>query len=222
MRASKMTSLVSCWIHIGRMAAISPLLIKKTRALLAKQGGPVRLSDALRLGIHRDTLRAMREQGIVEQVSRGLYRLAGAEPLSDPDLIIVTKRVPGAVVCLGSALEFHDLTTQISHEVHIALRRGRRKPRLEHPPIKVYWWATPALEQGVEKHLRSGVELSVTSPERSVADAFRYRKQLGTDLAVEALRAWRERRSARPEALLEAARVVHVESVIRPYLQALL
>ncbi len=204
------------------MAATSPDLIKKSLPLLAKQAGVVRLSDALKLGIHRETLRAMRECGLLEQVSRGLYRLSDAKPLSDPDLVVVGKRVPGAVVCLVSALAFHELTTQIPHEVHIALKRGRRHPRLEHPPLKVYWWAAPALQQGVEKHVRDGVEIRITGAERSVADAFRYRKQLGLDLAIEALRAWHERRGARPDALLKAARAVHVETVIRPYLQALL
>ena len=204
------------------MTATSATIIRKSLALLSKQGGPVRLTDALRLGIHRDTLWAMRDQGLLEHVSRGLYRPADAGPLADQDLIVVSKRVPGGVVCLLSALAFHDLTTQIPHEVHLALRRGRRRPRVEHPPVKVYWWSDPAIEQGLDKRLMSGVEVLVTSAERSVADAFRYRKQLGIDLAVEALRAWRARRGSRPDALLKAARIVRVETVITPYLQALL
>ncbi len=204
------------------MTATSTTLIEKSLTLLSKQSGPVRFTEALRLGIHRDTLRAMRDQGLLDQVSRGLYRPAGAAPLVDHDLIVVSKRVPGAVVCLISALSFHDLTTQIPHEVHLALRRGRRRPRIEHPSVKAYWWADPAIEQGVDKHLMSGVEVLITSAERSVADAFRYRKQLGVDLAVEALRAWRARRGSRPDALLKAARIAHVETVITPYLQALL
>lgn len=204
------------------MAATSTKLIKKALALLSKQSGPVRLTDALRLGIHRDTLWAMRDEGLLEQVSRGVYVLASAAALVDHDLTVVSKRVPGAVVCLVSALAFHDLTTQVPHEVHLALVRGRRRPRLEHPPVKVYWWADAAIEQGVDKHCMNGVEVLITTRERSVADAFRYRKRLGVDLAVEALRTWRERRGARPDALLKAARIAHVETVITPYLEALL
>lgn len=204
------------------MSATSATSIKRSLSLLSKQAGPFRFTEALRLGIHRDTLRAMRNQGLVEQLSRGLYRSNAAAQLVDHDLVVVSKRVPGGVVCLISALAFHDLTTQIPHEVHLALRRGRRRPRIEHPPVKSYWWADAAIENGVEKHLMNGVEVLVTSRERSVADAFRYRKKLGVDLAVEVLRAWRERRGARPEALLKAARVAHVETIITPYLQALL
>lgn len=204
------------------MSASSPELIKKTVRLLRKQGSLVRLSEVLALGIHRDTLWAMRDQGLVEQVSRGLYRLTDAEPLEQPDLITVVRRVPQAVVCLISALALHELTTQIPHAVDIALKKGRRRPRIAHPPIRVYWWSDASLTQGVELHTFSGVKVQVTGPERSVADAFRYRHQLGLDLALEALRVWKSRRGARADTLLAAARVVRVETVIRPYLQALL
>lgn len=182
----------------------------------------MRLSEVLELGVHRDTLRAMRDQGLLEQVSRGLYRLTNGAPLEQPDLVTVAKRVPGAVVCLVSALALHELTTQIPHTVEIALKHGRRRPRIDHPPIRVYWWSTAALQEGIEKRKFGGIEVLVTNPERSVADAFRYRNQLGLDLAIEALRAWRERHGARPEKLLTAARSVRVQNIIRPYLEALL
>ena len=159
---------------------------------LLRQHGPlVRLSEALKLGIHRDTLWKMRDAGIVEQVSRGVYRLAEAGPIEEPDLVTVAKRVPGAVVCLVSALSLHDLTTQIPHAVDIALKHGRRRPRLDYPPIRVHWWSPAALREGVEERNFGGVRVLVTNAERSVADAFRYRNQLGLDLALEALRSGR-------------------------------
>lgn len=204
------------------MAATSPQLVKKALALLKRQGPLVRLSEVLKLGVHRHTVRAMRDQGLLEQVSRGLYRLTDAKPLEQPDLVTLARRVPGSVVCLVSALALHELTTQIPHAVDIALKHGRRHPRIEHPPIRVYWWSAAALREGIERRKLDGVEVLVTDPARSVADAFRYRNQLGLDLAIEALRAWKERRGARPEKLLAAARTVRVEKVIRPYLQALL
>jgi predicted transcriptional regulator of viral defense system len=204
------------------MAATSPQLIKKAQSSLRDFGATVRLSEALRLGIHRDTLRAMRDQGVLEQLSRGLYRLSGSEQLEEPDLVTVARRVPGAVVCLVSALSLHELTTQIPHAVDIALKQGRRRPSIAHPQIRTYWWSSAALTKGIESRRFSGVDVRVTNFERTVADAFRYRHQLGLDLAIEALRAWRERRGARPEKLLAAARIVRVDKVIRPYLQALL
>lgn len=194
------------------------------RALtVLRRGGPLmRLSELVGAGVHRDTVRQLTASGALEQVSRGLYRLSGAAPLTEPDLVVVARRVPGAVVCLVSALSLHELTTQIPHGVDIALSRGRRRPRLEFPPIHVYWWSPAALEQGIETRSFGGVDVRVTTAERSVADVFRYRNQLGLDLAIEALRAWRERRGSKPERLLEAARVVRVEKALLPYLQAVL
>ncbi len=191
-------------------------------ALLRRQPGLLRLHELHALGIHPETVQALKASGQLEARSRGLYQFRDAEPLGDPDLVVVAKRVPGAVFCLLTALAFHELTTQNPHEVHIALKRGRRRPRVEHPPLHVYWWGPAALSTGVERHERDGTELLITSPERSVADAFHYRKELGIDLAVESLRAWRERRGARPDALLSAARVVRAERIVKPYLEALL
>lgn len=189
-------------------------------ALLAKHGPLVRFSDALALGIHRDTLRTLREEGLLEQVSRGLYRLASRPALEHLDLVVLSARVPGAVVCLVSALALHGLTTQIPHAVDLALKHGRKRPRVDYPPMRTYWWSSAALEEGIEHRDFGGVKVLVTNPERSVADLFRYRNKLGLDLAVEALRAWRERKGARPEKLLAAAKAVRADRIIQPYLQA--
>lgn len=80
--------------------------------LFRQQGGSLRMAEALRLGINRKTLYAMRDAGVVEAVTRGLYRLASLEPLAHPDLVTVATRVPQGVFCLISALSFHELTTQ--------------------------------------------------------------------------------------------------------------
>src|SRR5438093_498526 len=101
--------------------------------LFRRHGGGLRMSEALRLGINRKTLYAMRDAGVVEPVSRGLYRLAALEPLAHPDLITVAKRVPQGVLCLISALSFHELTTQVPHTIDVALERGKSKPRLDYP-----------------------------------------------------------------------------------------
>lgn len=204
------------------MAATSPALLKEASSLLRRGKPLVRFSEALSLGIHRDTLRALRDDGTLEQVSRGLYRLKSATTLEEPDLVVVSQRVPGAVICLVSALSLHELTTQIPHAVDIALKQGRKRPRLDFPPIRAHWWSSASLTQGIETRKYAGFEVLVTDAERSVADAFRYRNRLGLDLAIEALKSWRERRGVRAEKLLKAARIVRVENVIRPYLSATL
>ena len=100
-------------------------------AVFKKHGGILHTAQALRAGIHPSTIYAMRDSGALEVVSRGVYRLAGSSPLGNPDLVTVATRVPGGVICLISALAFHELTTQIVHEVHVALTRGAEEPRLD-------------------------------------------------------------------------------------------
>jgi predicted transcriptional regulator of viral defense system len=179
------------------------------------------MSDALAAGISRRTLYAMRDAGTLTQLSRGVYRLASMSALGAPDLVTVALRVPNGVICLISALAFHELTTQIPHAVDVALARGSEKPRLEYPPVSLHWFSPKAFTSGVERPLVDGQRIRVYSAEKSVADAFKFRNQVGLDVALEALRTWRARRGASIERLLEQARVCRVERVIRPYLEAM-
>ncbi len=186
-----------------------------------RSGGILRMSEALRRGVSRKTLYAMRDEGVVEQLSRGLYRLAVGGGLEAPDLVTVASRIPNGVICLISALAYHELTTQVPHAVDVAVARGAEKPRLDHPPINVYWFSGPAFAEGVETPKIDGVKIRIYGPEKSVADAFKYRNKIGTDVAIEALRGWRQRRGAKVENLLAHARVCRVERIIRPYLEAI-
>ena len=195
---------------------------KKAMRLFEQRGGAVRMSDVLREGINRRTLYAMRDEGVLTQLSRGVFRLASLPELGTPDLVTVSARVPSGVVCLISALSFHELTTQIPHAVDIALPRGATAPRIDYPPVNIYWFSSAAFTSGVENPKVDGQKLRVYSPEKSVADAFKYRNKLGLDVALEALKLWRARRRASIERLLEQARVCRVERVIRPYLEAML
>lgn len=189
--------------------------------LFRKQGGSLRMSKALSQGVSRKALYKMRDAGIVEPVTRGLYRLASLPPVANPDLLAVAARVPQGVVCLISALSFHELTTQVPHAVDVAIERGARKPRIDHPPTQFHWFSGPAFHQGIATHSLDGVTLRVYDPEKTLADCFRFRNQLGMDVVLEALRLWREQRPKKLNALLAYARMRHVERVMRPYLEAL-
>ncbi len=191
-------------------------------AVFRKHGGILRTSQALQAGIHPSTLYSMRDDGTLEAVSRGVYRLVDSEPPGNPDLVTVATRVRGGVICLISALAFHELTTQIPHEVHVALQRGAEIPRLEYPPIKIYWASGQAYSAGVETHEIDGVGVRIYSPEKTLADCFKFRNKIGLDTAVEAVRFYRERRSINMDALMRYAKICRVEKVIRPYLEAIL
>jgi predicted transcriptional regulator of viral defense system len=188
--------------------------------LFRRHGGGLRMADALRLGINRKTLYAMRDADVVEPVSRGLYRLASLDPLAHPDLVTVALRVPHGVLCLISALSFHDLTTQVPHTLDVALERGKTKPRLDYPPTRFVWFSGPAFHEGIETHQLDGVPVRIYDPEKTLVDSFRYRNQIGMDVTLEALRLWRERRKKKLDVLLEYARMRHVERGMRPYLEA--
>ena len=190
--------------------------------IFKKHGGILRTAQALRAGIHPSTLYAMRDVGTLEVVSRGVFRLPGSEQIGNPDLVTVATRVPKGVICLISALAYHELTTQIPHEIHLALQRGAQSPRLKYPPIKIYWFKGPAFTEGVETHRLDGVDIRIYSREKTLADCFKFRNRIGLDTAVEAVRFYRERRSVNVDALMRYASICRVEKVMRPYLKAIL
>ncbi|MBE3097621.1 MAG: type IV toxin-antitoxin system AbiEi family antitoxin domain-containing protein [Planctomycetes bacterium] len=185
-------------------------------------GGVLRTVDVLRAGVHQRTLYAMREAGIVARLGRGLYRLADNPPLANPDLVVVAAKAPKGVVCLISALAFHNLTTQIPHEVYLAVQRGSEFPRIEHPPVRIIQMSPAAFREGIETHDIDNIRVRVYSPEKTLADCFKFRNKIGLDTAVEALRFYRERRKVKVGDLLRYAAVCRVAKVMRPYLETLL
>ena len=195
---------------------------EKAKRIFREHDGILRASDAIRKRIHPRTLYEMRDKGIVEVLSRGLYRLADLRPLSNQDLITVALRIPNGVVCLISALAFHDITTQVPHEVYIAVERISRPPKVDYPPVRVFRFTGGAFKTGIESHNTEGVPLRVYSPEKTIADCFKYRNKIGLDTAIEALRLYRERKHFKINDLMRFGGVCRVEKVMRPYLEALL
>jgi len=186
-----------------------------------RRGGMLRTSQALKLGIHPRTLYEMRDSNRIVQLGRGLYRLADATESEHLDLMAVAMKVPDAVVCLISALAFHEITTEIPHEVYLAIRHGKEQPRLDYPPLRVFRFSDETISAGIEKHKMEGVTLHLFNPAKTIADCFKFRHKLGVDVAVEALKLCLARRKARPAQILHYARLCRVERVMRPYLEAL-
>lgn len=195
---------------------------EKAIVMFKKHGGILRTAQAMRAGIHPATFYAMRDSGALEKVSRGVYRLASGSPLGNPDLVIVAARIPGGVICLISALSFHELTTQIPHQVHVALPNGAEEPRLDHPPLQTYRFSGTAFTEGVETHDIDGVKVKIYGPEKTIADCFKFRSRIGLDTAVEAIRYYRERNRIRVDQLMHYASICRIDKIIRPYLEAIL
>ncbi len=196
--------------------------IEHARRLFEDAGGTLRAGQARAAGVHPRTLAAMVTDGVIERVSRGLYCLADAPPISDPDLVVASIKAPSAVVCLISALAFHELTTQIPHRVDLALPPGARTPKLDHPPIQVYRFSDRSMTEGVEQHDIGPTPVRIFCAPKTVADCFKFRNRIGTDVAVEALRAYLRRRGSNMDDLLRFADIDRVHRVMMPYLEATL
>jgi len=201
---------------------MSKEVTKKAEEIFQQHGGMMATKEAIAAGIHPRTLYSMRDQGLLERVSRGRYRLSSMPGLSNPDLVTVAARIPRGVVCLISALSFHRLTDEIPHQVYVALSPGTEKPRVEHPPIRIVWFSGEAFTEGIEKHVIDGVEVHIYGPAKTVADCFKFRKKLGLDVALEALKTYRNRPDFNLEELTRCAKIRKVEKVMRPYLEALI
>lgn len=195
---------------------------QKARNIFRRHGGVLRMSEALSAGIHRRMLYSMLEAGIIEQLSRGLYRLSDLPPLGNPDLVSVSLKIPNGVICLISALAYHEITGQVPHEVYMALERGAEAPRLNHPPLRVFRFSEESFTIGIEKHKIDGVPVRVYSPEKTIADCFKYRNKIGLDIAIEALKLYRERKRFKRDDLIKFSQVCRVGQIMRPYLEALL
>ena len=196
--------------------------INKAITIFQQQGGTLRTKKALKLGIHPRTLYTMRDSGQLELLSRGLYSLTDWPLSSDPDLTTVALKIPQAVICLVSALAFHELTTQIPDAVDIAIHHKARPPTLDYPPIRVFWFSNHAFDEGIERHTIDGTPVRVYGPAKSIADIFKYRNRIGLDIALEALKLYRQRRDFNVKELLHYARICRVSQLIRPYLEILL
>lgn len=183
--------------------------------------GLLRSRDLAPLGIPRVALTRAVRGGQLERVGRGLYGLTGRPVSASGTLAEVALRVPKSVVCLLSALRFHDLTTHAPFQVWLAIDNKAATPRLGYPPLRLVRYSGAALTEGVEQHLVDGVAVRVTGVAKTVADCFKYRNKIGLDVALEALReAWSGRRMTSDE-IWHYAKIDRVANVMRPYLESL-
>ena len=195
---------------------------KRAESIFREHGGHLHMSEALKLGITSYMLYAMRDRGVIEPITRGIYRLTDLPPIYHPDHIAVSLRFPKAVLCLISALSYHDLTTQIPHRVYVSVPRDARLPKLEYPSIHAYRFSQASYEAGIETHQIEGFPVMIYSVEKTLVDCFKFRNRIGMDVVLEALWFYRERRRFNVSALLSHAKVCRVDRVMRPYLETIL
>jgi len=195
--------------------------IQIATTLFSQNQGCLSTTQAIHLGIQPRTLYQMRDAGLLVRESRGVYRLAASPLWSNPDLSLVALRIPKGVICLISALHFYGLTTQIPHQVDVALLQSSEKPRLEYPPVRIVWMGPEPFSAGVELHNLDNMPVRIYSVAKTIADCFKFRNKIGMDIALEALRESLRQKRCSVNNILEFARIDRVERVMRPYLEAL-
>lgn len=186
---------------------------------LLAQKRMLRPIDLDTIGIPRVVLTRLTAAGMVDRVGRGLYRLPGHSVSEHESLVMVAAKVPQAVFCLLTALQFHGLTTQLPRHVWIAMPRGSHSPRIDYPPIRMVQMAGDAHAAGIEEHLCDGVRVRVYSAAKTVVDCFKHRSRIGLDVALEALKdAWKTRKASADD-LWKYAQACRVANVMRPYME---
>ncbi len=196
--------------------------IKEKLIALAKRGsGVFTTSKAVRAGVSSRTLYRLRDKREIVAISRGVYQLAGQDSIT-PDYAALGQRVPNGVVCMISALYHHGLTTEIPREIHIAVSRNASVPKIDYPTVRIFRMSPGSFAAGVQQKEIGGVTMNIFSPEKTIADSFKYRERFGMDLAVEALKNYLSQPDSRPTKVLEMATICRVGTIIKPYLEALL
>lgn len=186
---------------------------------LARQKGLLRPSDLQDAGIPRVVLARLTASGQLQKLARGLYSLPDAQTTEHESLAAIAVKVPQAVFCLLTALQFHELTTQLPRQVWIAMPRGSHAPKIDYPPLKMVQFSGEAYSQGVEIHERDQVKLRVYGVAKTIADCFKHRNKIGLDVALEALKDARARKPVSADALWHYAKLCRVANVMRPYLE---
>lgn len=185
-------------------------------------GGVARFSGILKAGFHPDSLAILEKDEKVEKISRGLYRLTDYIPGSHPDLVAASLQAPRGVICLLSALSFHEATNEIPKYVDIAIPRNTHANRIKYPPVRFYRFAPQVWEAGIGEHKIDGHIIRVYSLAKTIADCFKFRNKIGTNVARDALKAAITEKNIKPKEIMLYAKICRVDSIIKPILEAII
>ena len=181
----------------------------------------VRSRDFVNAGFSRMTLTRAARAGQIKRIATGLYSLPEFRQSEHGDLALVASKAPDVVVCLLSALRFHEITTQSPFEVWIAVENKSHPPRVEYPKLRVFHMSSASLEHGIRTYMIDGVPVRITSVEKTIADCFKFRGRVGIAVAVEALREARASKRLDQNTLWDYAKIDRITKIILPYLEAL-
>jgi len=195
---------------------------KELLRLFKAHKGILRFSAILRAGFHRTHLKALVDSGKIKKMGRGIYCRADRPDFSNPDIVTAAIKAPNGVICLISALAFHEVTDEIPQRVDMAIPEGARANRVDYPPVRFFHFSKKAWEAGIETHEIDGWRVKIYNLAKTLADSFKFRNRMGISVAREALKTALHEKSVKPMEIMRYAKVCRVDKIIRPYLEALL
>lgn len=194
---------------------------QKAIKIFKENQGLLRTSEVIKLGIHPRTLYQLRDEGIVEHLAKGVYRLLEMPDFPEPDLVLVSKKIPQGIICLISALAYHEITTQIPHFVYVAIPTKSRQSNLEYPPIRYFHYSEKVYLAGVETTLIGGYPVKIYDIEKTLADCLKFRNKIGMDVVIEALKMYWRRKESKIDKLYKYAKINRVEKILQPIMETI-
>ena len=198
---------------------------EKTQELITffqTHGGIIRFSAILKAGFHPDTLALLKEEGIVEKISRGLYHLSEHSISSYPDLVTVSVQAPRGVICLISALAFHEVTNEIPKYVDIAIPRGTHANWIKYPPVKFHQFAQTSWKAGIVIHEIEGHKVKIYSLAKTITDCFKFRNRIGLNVARDALKTAIADKGVSPREIMKYSKICRVDKIVKPILETII
>ena len=196
--------------------------IQELMTFFQSHGGVARFSAILKAGFHPDSLSALKKEGRVEKIARGLYRVTNYTPGSHPDLVIASLQAPRGIICLLSALSFYEATSEIPRYVDLAIPQGTHANRIKYPPVRFYRFAPKTWKAGIEKHEIEGHRIKVYSLAKTIADCFKFRNKIGIDPARDALKIAVTEKGIKLKDIMQYAKICRVDSIVKPILEAMI
>jgi predicted transcriptional regulator of viral defense system len=189
---------------------------------LKHKGGLAGYAEIVEAGFSKSILKAFLSSGQIQKIDRGLYRLSNGSSLSNPDIVAVSIKVPNGIICLLSALSFHEATSEIPHYVDVAIPRGAHANKIKYPPVRFYRFSPNVWESGVEEHQIGGRGIRVYSLARTIADCFKFRNKIGMNVVRDALKIAVTEKGIKPKEIMRFASICRVDSIVKPILEAML
>jgi predicted transcriptional regulator of viral defense system len=190
--------------------------------IFKKQSGFAKTKDITAAGIHPRNIKRIRDGGQVIRVRRGLYRLSDTPLISNQSFVDIVRAVPEGVICLLSALSYHELTTFNPSIISMAICRGKRRPKIEYPPVEFYYFSSKQFKAGIGEIEIQSNKVCVYCPEKTICDCFRYRNKLGLDIAKEGLSEYLKRKDRNLEKLLYYAEICRVKKLMEIWINAMI